>query len=186
MQANAGLARATYVRLNAMIANIPPNSVWLTRLAFRPAARPGIGAVGTANTSFLLKTSDIGVTSNAVTASVALPRLSYHGPGNPELLSTYPLRSASSYDWSSFPPTEVTSFAIRFREDVTAGQVAGHDAVGINHAGQADQSNRTFAAGILLGLAGGALLAAVQEVLHLADRSLPEAAAGADRADAQG
>jgi hypothetical protein len=52
---------------------------------------------------------------------------------------------------------------------VAAGITSGRIATGVNHLAQAADDHRTFFAGALLGLAGGALLSAVQEALHARD-----------------
>ena len=52
---------------------------------------------------------------------------------------------------------------------MTGGRIPGRAAVGINHAEQTTDDNKTFVAGALIGLAGGALLSAVQEALHAND-----------------
>jgi hypothetical protein len=126
---------------------------------------------------FTVNMADFGMSFNGLTASAAIPKIGYIGPGTPQVLVTYPIPSASSYDWSSFPTTSITSSHAIWEtatvktpvgvhaEASTPGQVA----VGINHARQASDSNKTFVAGALLGLAGGAILSAVQEALHARD-----------------
>jgi hypothetical protein len=126
---------------------------------------------------FTVNVADLGMSSNGITASAAIPKIIYFGPGTPDLNVRYPIPSASSYDWSSFPTTKVTSSYAQWEtataktpagvqaEASTPGQVA----FGINHARQATDSDKTFVAGALLGLAGGAILSAVQEALHARD-----------------
>ena len=151
-----------------------PGEAWIRSLDFRPG--PGSGR---ASTEFLLRARHFGVTVNGVTAAAPLPDVTYQGPGTPRLVSSFVIPSGSSYDWSSVPQAAANRAGVVFQEDITAGLLPGRDAVGINHAGQAAQNDRTFVAGILLGLAGGALLGAVQEALHAVGRSPPETGQGA-------
>ena len=126
---------------------------------------------------FTVNAADSGMSFNGTTAAVAIPRIVYHGPGTPALVVTYPIPSASSYDWSSLPPIKVTSSSATWTTATGQADVGvqaqasapGQVAVGINHARQTTDSNKTFAAGALLGLAGGAILSAVQEALHARD-----------------
>lgn len=136
---------------------------WVRSLTFRSDQESA-----TASTGFLVRARGFGVTVNGVTAAAALPQVWYQGPGTPVLVSSFVVPSGSSYDWSSDPQAAASRAGVVFQQAITGGLVAGRDAVGINHAGQADQGNRTFVAGVLVGLAGGALLAAVQEALHAA------------------
>ena len=82
-----------------------------------------------------------------------------------------------SYDWSSFPTSAINNsdaaWTIATTSSVSGRQAVastpGRVAVGINHARQASDNDKTFVAGALLGLAGGAILSAVQEALHARD-----------------
>ena len=126
---------------------------------------------------FTVNVADFGMSFNGTTASAAIPKISFLGPGTPQVGVKYPIPSASSYDWSSFPTTTVTSsYAVWTTATVPsaigeqkAASTPGQVVVGINHARQATESDKTFAAGALLGLAGGAILSAVQEALHARD-----------------
>ena len=124
---------------------------------------------GYAVISYFVKANHFGVTYNGVTASAAMPEVYYKGPGTPNLLTQYGIPSASSYDWSSFPPLYANGIFASWEEPVTGGRIPGRAAVGINHAEQTTDDNKTFVAGALIGLAGGALLSAVQEALHAND-----------------
>jgi hypothetical protein len=126
---------------------------------------------------FTVNVADFGMSFNGITASAAIPKIGYLGPGTPDLYVRYPIPSASSYDWSSLPTLRVTNSYAEW-ETATANTPAGVQAeastpgqiaVGINHARQATDTDKTFAAGALLGLAGGAILSAVQEALHARD-----------------
>jgi hypothetical protein len=127
---------------------------------------------------FTLNAADSGMSFNGTTAAVAIPRIVYLGPGTPALIVQYPIPSASSYDWSSSLPTvKVTSSSAAWTTATVKAAVGvqaqasapGQVVVGINHARQATDNNKTFIAGALLGLAGGAILSGVQEALHARD-----------------
>jgi hypothetical protein len=134
-------------------------------LTFKPA-RKAIRA----RVEFPIKVRSFGVDYNGVTASAAIPEIVYNGSGTPTLFASYIIPSASSYDWSSYPPLSVSeSGAVVWDEGVIHGDTLARTAVGINHAAQANNDTMTFIAGALLGLAGGALLSAVQEALHAGD-----------------
>jgi hypothetical protein len=136
------------------------------------AARPG----ATANATFSLSASGFGESSNGLTASAALPQVSYECPSfystcpSPTLETQYQLGSASSYDWSSLPTQRVSDATVVWNEQVTGGEAAGRVAVGINHGNQAWNDDKTFIAGAFIGLAGGALLSALQELLRQKDQ----------------
>jgi hypothetical protein len=126
--------------------------------------------VPTAETGFLVDASGFGVTHNSTTASAAIPQVLYEGGGgSPTLLTQYNIPGASSYDWSSFPTEFANSRFATWSELVTSGDVGGRAAVGINHANQSSESDDTFIAGALIGLAGGALLSGFQEAMHARD-----------------
>ena len=108
------------------------------------------------------------VTSNGVTAAAALPQVFYQGPvaagtAGPMLEAEYTIPSAGSYDWSALPPQFAQGNKAWWFETFDNKEVAGHAAVGIDHSSQAADDGKIFAAGALIGLAGGALVWAVQE-----------------------
>jgi len=80
--------------------------------------------------------------------------------------------SASSYDWSSLPGGDFSKapHAVWSETVVPGGPLGGvavaRVATGVNSTAQANDSISTLAAGVLLGIAGGALVAALQEGLH--------------------
>ncbi len=125
--------------------------------------------VPTADTGFLVNGGGFGVTHNSTTASAAIPEVLYKGGGTPTLLTQYNIPGASSYDWSSFPTKFASNSFATWSELVTSGDAGGRAAVGINHASQSAQSNDTFIAGALIGLAGGALLSGFTEAMHARD-----------------
>jgi hypothetical protein len=143
-------------------------SIWAERLTFRP-----VNATGTATADFFVNARSFGVISNGVDASAAIPEVIYEGQGNPILLTAYRLRSASSYDWSSLPAAAVTGTVVAWQQDLASGDTAGRTAVGVDHAGQTNDDIKIFIAGALLGIAGGAIVAAVQEAMHLGGRPEP-------------
>ena len=49
---------------------------------------------------------------------------------------------------------------------INSGHIPDVVATGINHASEARDNDLTFLAGALVGVAGGALLSAIQEALH--------------------
>ena len=125
--------------------------------------------VPTAETGFLVAGRGFGVTYNSTTASAAIPEVLYRGGGTPTLLTQYNIPGASSYDWSSFPTKFANNSFATWSELVTSGDIGGRAAVGINHANQSSESNDTFIAGALIGLAGGALLSGFTEAMHARD-----------------
>jgi hypothetical protein len=143
---------------------------WAKPLIFSMKRNPAGQLVATAETGFLVDASGFGVTHNSSTASAAIPQILYEGGGGtPTLLAQYNIPGASSYDWSSFPTEFANNRFATWSELVTSGDVGGRAAVGINHANQSSQSDDTFIAGALIGLAGGALLSGFQEAMHARD-----------------
>ncbi len=84
----------------------------------------------------------------------------------------YHIPGANTYDWSSTPAATLTNSRAVWTEQVTPatafmqGVTQPRVAFGINHAAETNDSNLILAVGVLFGLAGGALVAAVQETLH--------------------
>ena len=122
-----------------------------------------------ASAEFFVEARSFGVEYNDVTASAAIPEVVYDGPGTPLLIVSYQIPSASSYDWSSYPASSVDKSGAVWQQALIHGDTVGRVTVGTNYAAQANDDTRTFIAGALLGLAGGALLSAVQEALHAGD-----------------
>lgn len=138
--------------------------IWTVGLIFKRA-----GETIEATADFPTTVPSFGVNYNAVTASAAIPEIVYQGAGTPVLYVGYDIPSASSYDWSSYPPSSFSESGAVWEEALIQGDTVGRAAVGIDHAAQTSDDTRTFIAGALLGLAGGALLSAVQEALHAGD-----------------
>jgi len=131
----------------------------------------GIDDTWFATAIFSVRAHSLGYAFNDINASAAIPQIIYAGPGSLTLQTQYDnATSASSYDWSALPTEFVNNTTADWDEPVTSGVGPGRVAVGINHSNEEKDSNKTFFAGALIGLAGGALLSAVQEALHANDR----------------
>ena len=142
-------------------------SYWIKKLTFKSGVYSTVGAT----VSFRIQASNFGAVFNDVDASVAIPEIVYKGPDNtePQFDIAYNIPSASTYDWSSLPTQLATSYVAEWIEDIPDGITPARVAVGINHGAQSNDNTRTFVAGALLGLAGGAILSAIQEALHATD-----------------
>jgi hypothetical protein len=137
-------------------------SFWTENLTFGPG-------ITRKTVSYSVKAQTFGVAFNGVNAFAAIPTVSYAGAGTSELIILYQIPSASNYDWSSYPAFLTTKSSASWQIPLVRGATAGRIATGINHVSQTSNDNRTFFAGALLGLAGGAILSAVQEALHAND-----------------
>jgi len=122
---------------------------------------------GAAFADLYVRAQSFGVTFNGVTAAAAIPAVSYDGSGMPILETQYNIPAASSYDWSAFPTQFANGTYARWNEQVSSGVTEGKAAVGINHASDTSDNNKTFIAGVLFGLAGAAFLSAIQEAFHV-------------------
>ena len=122
---------------------------------------------GEAIATFFVKARNFGYASNDTNASAAIPRVVFLGPGSvtPILYAEYNVTSAVGYDWSTFQPELTNASEIRWDEPVTGGATQGIVTAGINQASQARDNIKTFLAGAFIGVAGGALVAALQETL---------------------
>ncbi len=146
-----------------------PDRYWTKRLTFNPAPpSEGLGHTGESVVEISVKAHNFGYISNDVNAAATIPQLYYYGPGSPLFATEYiHVPSPNDYDWSAFAPELVSSTRVVWAEPSASGTVQGRVNVGINHAGQSRDSNRTFIAGALVGLAGAALLSAIVEAFHL-------------------
>lgn len=143
--------------------------IWALPLSFK-TVKGQYGSFGAAFVDVFVKAQSFGETSNGVTAAAAIPQIFCNDCVDTVLEAQYNIPSASNYDWSSFPTQFANGTYARWNEQVNAdGVTDGKAAVGVDHANQANDDNKTFIAGALLGLAGGALLSAVQEALHVND-----------------
>jgi hypothetical protein len=148
---------------------------WAEPLNFNSEIPEGGTSTGEAIAAFFVRAHSFGYATDGINASAAIPQVFYRGPGSPALEAAYfNATSANSYDWSAFPTEEVNSNLAYWDEPLTSGVAPGRVAVGIDHASETKASNETFFAGALLGLAGGALLSAVQEALHANDDNVPK------------
>jgi hypothetical protein len=137
-------------------------------------AEPYVRSDRTATAHFWVKAHSLGVAANGVTAAAAFPTLITQGTLPAIMGVFYNIPSASSYDWSSDPPVSLSNSHIEWDESVIPNQPPDNEgrptfaqvATGINHAAESHDNTLTLFAGVLFGLGGGALVAAVQEALH--------------------
>ena len=125
---------------------------------------------GTTEAALLIfiKGRDFGYTSNSVTENVAMPQIQFSDPVNLRLGVVYKgLPSLVNYDWSSFPPTTLTGTYAGWFELIINGNAQARMAIGIDHGARNRENRDTFLAGALVGIAGSALIGAVQEAIHL-------------------
>jgi hypothetical protein len=148
-------------------------SSWKVLLGFRPFTSPN-GTSGIAFADFYVRAHSFGGTYNDVNASVVAPAVIYHGSGTPTLLTQYNIPDAARYDWSVFPLDFASSTFATWSEPVSSGQISARVADGTDFANQGKDNYHTFLAGVILGLAGGALLTALQETLD-ANKNRPAA-----------
>lgn len=139
-------------------------SSWKVLLGFSPLTSPN-GTSGIAFADFYVRAHSFGGTYNDVNASVVAPAVIYHGSGTPTLLTQYNIPDAAKYDWSVFPLEFASSTFATWSEPITSGEISARVADGTDFANQGKDNYHTFLAGVILGLAGGALLAALQETL---------------------
>jgi hypothetical protein len=173
--------RGPYGSVKALLAVTPPAGTTLldcSRLHCNGktwGARLSFTSHGVATAHVFVKAPNFGVASNGVTVAAAIPEIAFTGSKGANLIATYHIPSADNYDWSSDPPSTLSNSGAAWTEAVLPGSIynsgdtAGRVASGINHTAQANDDTKTFIAGALLGLAGGALLSAVQEALHASD-----------------
>lgn len=140
---------------------------WASKLTFQPSSNSGLMA----ETDLFIQAFHFGEVYDGANASAAIPQIDYHGPDNPEppMATQYIVPAASSYDWSPLPALGTAGPDVNWVEYLPSGVTESRVAVGINHAAQSDDNTKTFIAGALLGLAGGAILSAIQEALHATD-----------------
>jgi len=148
---------------------------WAQPLNFTQAVGPSLfpdvaGSGMYASFNLDVKAGGFGVISDGATAAAAIPKLIDDGPGSPNLLTRYNIRAANLYDWSTFPPAFANGTDAEWLEQmISSGDIPDMVATGINHASEARDNDLTFLAGALVGVAGGALLSAIQEALHAND-----------------
>src|SRR5262249_42079314 len=146
-----------------------------TRAPLYKAAAGGAAATAT----FVVKSPSFGVAINGLNAAVELPAV-FVSATNPVLLVDQILvPSANLYDWSAFPPLQLTSAGAIWREPVAAGDVPKSEGLpagvgafmsarvvsAVNSGAQNRDNLRILAVGVLLGLGGGTIMAGVQMAL---------------------
>jgi hypothetical protein len=134
-----------------------PAFTWKVLLAFNTK--------GEAFASFYVKTKSLGLSVNGLSAQAVVPEAFYNGVGIPEFLVYYRIPSAATYDWSALPPAAFTASSIAWSEPLVQEDTAPKVAVGINQSRQSSDNHLAFVAGALIGVAGGAVLSAIQEAL---------------------
>lgn len=134
---------------------------WVMRVSGPSLLRQGDLTINIRGASF-------GYSTNGLQESVAMPQIEFDSNVNSELAVVYQgLPNPAKFDWSGFPTDELTSAYASWVEQITNGVEPGRVALGIDHAAQSRDDLATFLAGALVGLAGAALIGAVQESLHL-------------------
>jgi hypothetical protein len=83
----------------------------------------------------------------------------------------YHIPSAASYDWSSFPTVRADTSVATWMETLVTYATPARVAVGINRVEKSSDDSKIFFAGALLGIGGAAVVAAIQEALHLWDQA---------------
>jgi len=147
--------------------SIEPIEIWKESLSFKRLLGD-FQDRGEAFIDLFVKAHSFGKTFNGITAAAAIPAVSCNDCRDTVMLTGYNIPAANSYDWSSYPTQFANGTSATWSEAIGA-QATGRVAIGINHANQTNDNNKTFFAGALLGLAGAALLSAVQEGLHAND-----------------
>jgi hypothetical protein len=128
----------------------------------------GFDTRGDASASFYVKAKSLGLSVNGLNAQAVLPEAFYTGVGTPEFLVYYSIPSAATYDWSALPPAAFSASSATWSEPLVQEDTAPKIAVGINQSRQSSDNHLAFVAGALIGLAGGAVLSAIQEALSRA------------------
>jgi hypothetical protein len=143
---------------------------WVESFNFTPSVKYSQGITGAASIRVFVRADDLGYAFNEDNADAAIPQITYTGPGSPLLETEYDrVPSPNRYDWSAFPPGFSNGTIIAWGAQVTNGAAPGRVSVGVDHASQTRDSNDTFIAGALIGLAGAALLSAIQEAFRSND-----------------
>jgi hypothetical protein len=144
-------------------------SSWRVPLAFKAVSGPN-GVVGTASADFYVYAHSFGDMYNDASASVSIPEVIYKGSGTPYLVVQYRIPDAVDYDWPVLPPVFANTIFASWDEPITGGQVRAEAASGTDYSNQSRDTFDTFLAGITLGVAGGAVVSAIQEALPDSDK----------------
>jgi hypothetical protein len=113
-----------------------------------------------------------GFASNGESAVAELPTVEGTGLGTPMFAAGYKIPHADEYDWSVPPQVYSTAGLVYWPEGPanvshSGAVVQSAQITGANHQAEAQDDRDTFISGILLGVAGGAAIAALQEGLHM-------------------
>jgi hypothetical protein len=133
----------------------------------------------TATLDTTLVTNHFAFDSNGLDAEAVLPS-AYAFISDPQyshavvtISDYYWIPNAASYDWTGTPlPNLITSRYVEWIEHVSSGQCpasnckSGIALGGINNGAQENANLLSFVAGALIGIAGAALIGAIQEALH--------------------
>jgi hypothetical protein len=129
----------------------------------------------TKNYNFVVSNVHLGFAGNGESAVADLPTVLGGGPAVTDeiLYMRYQVQDAAAYDWST-PPLVVAAGRVAWSEPLTvfsssaiSAEAQPSEITGTNHAAEAQDNRDTFISGILLGVAGAAVIAAAQEGLHL-------------------
>jgi hypothetical protein len=135
------------------------SETWTTPLVFNRLSAAAV---------FFVTAQSLGVSYNQVDAMAAFPDVYYSGYTSnisPELLVAYHIPATASYDWSGTPAAALPGAFAGWTEPLTGIDTPAKIAVGINESRQSSDSHLTFLAGALIGVAGGALVGAIQELV---------------------
>jgi hypothetical protein len=124
--------------------------------------------------SMPIKGGHFGIHYSGSEVAAVLPTVLLQDPGkntgNPGLLASYYLPSAQRYDWAGDPPSGISEIRASWEEALTSsGFTPGRAYVGTDDAAVVDSQNRALLTGVLAGVAGAALVAAIVEAVHAQD-----------------
>jgi len=134
----------------------------------------GPSGVQVAIADFVVRARSYGVAANGATEAIGFPSVDYSGTHQAEAeFGFYYVPSVRSYDWSSLPPEEITKKLVTWQESILPGNAFlltgvtnARVATGVNHSAQDRDSFLTVVAGVLFGIGGAAIVAAVPEALR--------------------
>jgi hypothetical protein len=108
---------------------------------------------------------------NGVSAAAALPEVEYQGNPDSQLNVKYAMDDPSAYDWTGIPPSVLRPGFIVWTEQVDDGRVDPQVVTGLDRTAANRDRSSEFLAGALIGVAGGAVVGALQEALNVRRRS---------------
>jgi hypothetical protein len=120
----------------------------------------------TATTAVQVNAPTLSSDANGEEAVAVMPSLHYKGKGGPSLGISMDLAGANKYDWSQLPPSDTNKYGASWLEPLVNGQVEARIVSGANADALQNVSTRNFQVGLAIGIAGGALISAIQEALH--------------------